>query len=140
MQQYMFDAVKQLIESKQIAEKFQTDLKKIDKEKYKDDIKSSKDMVKQIDEIIDIYLGKEDKRQGITRNPETTVSQRIRLANGYVSSRQNGLTSTETTLIKNAKNALNDALESTNKFFTETWKPYQLKMEQLQIFQNMIIH
>jgi len=133
MQQYMFDAVKQLIESKQIAEKFQTDLKKIDKEKYKDDIKSSKDMVKQIDEIIDIYLGKEDKRQGITRNPETTVSQRIGLANGYVSSRQNGLTSTETTLIKNAKNALNDALESTNKFFTETWKPYQLKMEQLQI-------
>ena len=29
MQQYMFDAVKQLIESKQIAEKFQTDLKKL---------------------------------------------------------------------------------------------------------------
>ena len=133
MQQSMADAVKQLIESKQTAEKFQTDLKKLDKEKYKDEIKSSKDIIKQIDTIIDVYLGKEDKRQGITRNPETTVNQRIGLANGYVRSRQNGMTSTETTLIKNAKDALNDALDKTNKFFTETWNPYQVKMEQLQI-------
>ena len=133
MQQSMADAVKQLIESKQTAEKFQTDLKKLDKEKYKDEIKSSKDIIKQIDTIIDVYLGKEDKRQGITRNPETTVNQRIGLANGYVRSRQNGMTSTETTLIKNAKDALIDALDKTNKFFTETWNPYQVKMEQLQI-------
>ena len=133
MQQSMADAVKQLIESKQTAEKFQTDLKKLDKEKYKDEIKSSKEIIKQIDEIIDVYLGKEDKRQGITRNPETTVNQRIGLANGYVRSRQNGMTSTETTLIKNAKDALIDALDKTNKFFTETWNPYQVKMEQLQI-------
>ena len=133
MQQSMIDAVKQLIESKQTAEKFQTDLKKLDKEKYKDEIKSSKDIIKQIDTIIDVYLGKEDKRQGITRNPETTVNQRIGLANGYVRSRQNGMTSTETTLIKNAKDALIDALDKTNKFFTETWNPYQVKMEQLQI-------
>ncbi|MFH6769877.1 hypothetical protein V8G56_14080 [Gaetbulibacter aquiaggeris] len=133
MQQSMADAVKQLIESKQTAEKFQTDLKKLNKDKYKDEIKSSKDIIKQIDAIIDIYLGKEDKRQGITRNPETTVNQRIGLANGYVSSRQNGLTSTETALIKNAKDALIDALDKTNKFFIETWTPYQVKMEQLQI-------
>lgn len=133
MQQSMADAVKQLIESKQIAEKFQTDLKKLDKDKYKDEIKSSKDIIKHIDEIIDVYLGKEDKRQGITRNPETTVNQRIGLANRYVRSRQNGLTSTETTLIKNTKDALNDALDKTNKFFTETWNPYQVKMEQSQI-------
>jgi len=132
MQQTAADAVKQLVESKQIAEKFEGDLKKLDKDKYKDEIKSSKDIVKQIDEIIDIYLGKEDKRQGITRNPEVTVTQRLGLASGYVGSRQNGITSTETTLIKNAKDALNEALDKTNTFFNESWKPYQEKMQQVE--------
>lgn len=132
MQQTMADAVKQLVESKQIAEKFQSDLKKLNKDKYKEDIKSSKDIIKAIDEIIDIYLGKKDKRQGITRNPEVTVSQRLGLANGYVGSRQNGLTSTETTLMTNAKTALHEALDKTNTFFNVSWKPYQEKMEQLQ--------
>jgi hypothetical protein len=127
-----FDAIKQLVESKQIAEKFQSDLKKLDKDKYKSDIKSSKDIIKQIDELIDIYLGKEDKRQGLTRNREVTVTQRLGLAAGYVGSRQNGITSTETTLIKNAKEALDEALQKTNTFFNETWKAYQTKMEQLQ--------
>jgi hypothetical protein len=133
MQQTAADAVKQLVESKQIAEKFESDLKKLDKDKYKDDIKSSKDIVKQIDEIIEIYLGKEDKRQGITRNPEVTVNQRLGLASGYVRSRQNGITSTETTLIKNAKDALNEALDKTNTFFKDSWKPYQDKMEQIKV-------
>jgi hypothetical protein len=133
LQKTMDDAVKQLVESKLIAEGFQTDLKKLDKDKFKEEIKSSKDIAKQIDEIIDIYLGKEDKRQGITRNPEVTVSQRLNLAGFYVGSRQNGLTSTETTLIKNAKEALNEALGKTNTFFNDSWKPYQEKMELLKV-------
>ena len=133
LQKTMADAVKQLVESKQIAEGFQTDLKKLDKDKYKEEINSSKDIVKQIDEIIDIYLGKEDKRQGITRNREDTVSDRLSLAGFYVGSRQNGLTTTETTLIKNAKDGLNEALGKTNTFFNDSWKPYQEKMEQLKL-------
>jgi hypothetical protein len=133
MQQTAADAVKQLVESKQIAEKFQTDLKKLDKDKYKEDIKSSKDIVKQIDELIDIYLGKEDKRQGITRNREDSVSDRLSTAGYYVGSRQHGITSTETTLINNAKDGLDDALGKTNTFFNDTWKSYQEKMEQLKI-------
>ncbi|MGG5487230.1 VPS10 domain-containing protein [Gaetbulibacter sp. PBL-D1] len=131
-QETMANAVKQLVESKEIAEKFQSELKKLDKEKYKDDIKSSKDIVKKIDEIIDIYLGKVDERQGITRNPEVTINTRLSLARGYVQDSQNGITTTETTLIKNFKDALNSALEKTNTFFNEDWKSYQTKMEQLQ--------
>ena len=132
IQQTVADAVKQLVESKQIAEKFQTDLKKLDKDQYKSDIKSSKDIIKQIDELIDIYLGKEDKRQGITRNREVTVTQRLSLARFYVGTRQHGLTSTEATLIKNAKDALNEALDKTNTFFNDSWKPYRDKMEHVQ--------
>ncbi len=129
MQQVAADAVKQLIESKNIAESYQSDLKKLDKEKYKEQIKASKDIIKKIEEIVDIYLGKEDKRQGITRNPETTVMQRLGTASGYVQSRQNGLTSTEKTLMMHAKDELNSALDKTNTFFSEDWKTYQNTME-----------
>ncbi len=132
MRQTAADAVKQLVESQTIAKKYQSDLKKLDKKKYKEQIKSSKEIIKKIDETIDIYLGKEDKRQGITSNPIVNVMQRFGAAGWYVGSRQNGLTKTETTLIKQAKDALEDALEKTNTFFNDDWKPYQTKMEELQ--------
>ena len=133
MQQTAADAVKQLVESKTIAKDYQSLLKKLDKKKYKDEINASKDMIKNIDSIVDKFLGKEDKRQGITRNPEVTVMQRLGQARQYVGSRQNGITSTETTLINNAKNALETVLSEINTFFNDDWKPYQTKMEALQI-------
>ncbi len=133
MQQTAADAVKQLIESKTIAKDYQSLLSKLDKDKYKDDIKASKEIIKSIDSIVDKFLGKDDKRQGITRNPEVTVMQRLGLARNYVSSRQNGITETETTLIKNAKEAMEAVLNETNTFFNDIWAPYRSKMEQLQV-------
>ncbi|MFD1162820.1 WD40/YVTN/BNR-like repeat-containing protein [Hwangdonia seohaensis] len=129
LSQLMADAVKQLVESKNVSKKYQSELKKLDKETYKDEIKASNDIIKKIDDLIALYLGKEDKRQGITRNPEVNINQRIRLANGYVRSRQNGLTSTENTLIEHAKNALKEGLDKTNAFFNDDWKTYKESME-----------
>ncbi|WOD42429.1 WD40/YVTN/BNR-like repeat-containing protein [Hwangdonia lutea] len=131
--QLMADAVKQLVESKNVSKKYQSELKKLDKEKYEDDIKASKNIIKKIDELIALYLGKEDKRQGITRNSEVNINQRIRLANGYVRSRQNGLTSTENTLIEHAKNALKEGLDKTNTFFNNDWKAYKTSMENINL-------
>ncbi|CAN0459571.1 unnamed protein product, partial [Laminaria digitata] len=53
------DAVRQLVESKNVATKFSKELKEADEEKYKDQIKSSKDISKEIDAVIALYLGKE---------------------------------------------------------------------------------
>lgn len=132
MQQTAADAVKQLIESKNIAKDYQSLLQKLDKEKFKDQIEGSKEVVKSIDSIVDKFLGKEDKRQGITRNPEVTVMQRLGLARGYVGSRQNGITSTETTLIKNAKDALGKVLGEVNAFFNKEWAEYRSAMEGIE--------
>ncbi len=131
LQQTAADAVKQLTESKTIATDYQKLLKKLDKDKYKDEISASKEIVKSIDSIIDQFLGKEDKRQGITRSPEVTALQRLNLARGYVESRQHGITSTERTLIKNATIALDRVFDETNSFFTNEWNTYKSKMEQL---------
>lgn len=133
MQETSANAVKQLVESKTIAETYKKNLSKLDKEKYKDQIKGSKDIVKSIDSLIDKYLGKVDKRQGITRNPEVTPLQRLRTAQGYVYNSQTGLTSTETTLIKHAEDALNKLLGETNNFFNKEWSNYQTSMKQIQM-------
>lgn len=126
-------AVKQLVESKNTAEDFMKRMKALDKKAYKDDIKVTKDLTKEIDSLIALYLGKVDKRQGIVRNPEVTVMQRIGVASQYVRSRQNGLTKTENTLMEQAKNQLQEALDKTNAFFNEDWKTYQDKMMDLDL-------
>ena len=127
------DAVKQLVQSKDLAKKFAKDLKEMDKAKYKEQIKASNDIVKQIDSVIALFIGKEDKRQGITRNPEITVMQRLNTAEFYVRTRKTGITSTETELVKYAEDDLKSALTKTNTFFEEKWNPYRQSIEALDL-------
>ncbi|GAA4321954.1 hypothetical protein GCM10023115_49780 [Pontixanthobacter gangjinensis] len=135
MQQTAASALKQLVESKSTANNFQADLKKQPegKTKFKDEIKDSKEIIKKIDELIALYIGEESKKQGIVRNRENTVEKRINTAEGYVSSRQNGLTRTEEILIDHARKEVKAALEATNKFFETDWPAYRDKMESLEL-------
>ena len=127
------DAVKQLVESKDLATKFQKEMKTLDEEKFKEQIKASKDIVKQIDSIVALYIGKVDKRQGITRNPEINVMQRIGVANRYVATRKTGITKTEKDLMQYAKQDLESALGKTNAFFNTDWKKYRTMIEGLEL-------
>ncbi len=119
------DAVKQLIESKNIADKIAADLKKIDETANKDLIESSEKISKKIENLVAEFIGKVDKRQGITRNPEVTVMQRLNLANSYVQSRKTGINDNELRLINFAKSALNITLGEVNGFFKEDWRTYR---------------
>ncbi|MFL1897235.1 hypothetical protein ACJRPK_16145 [Aquimarina sp. 2-A2] len=131
--QAAYEAVKQLVENKKIANEYKNKLQKEDKKTYKKDIETSKGIIKKVDSIIAVFIGKEDKRQGITRNPDVNVMQRLGTAEWYVSSRQNGLTSTEQTLLNHAKVAVEDALQKTNAFFNTEWKTYQKRMESISL-------
>jgi len=138
MTQTAADAVEQLVESKNTASEFQKKMKEeakssSDKKMYEEEIKASKDIIKRVDSVIALYLGKEDDRQGITRNPEVTVTQRIRAASGYATSRPNGLTSTENRLLQQAENQLKETLQETNTFFTEEWIPYKATIEKVKL-------
>ena len=133
MTQTAADAVKQLVESKNTAKQFKNDLQEEDKKNFKDQIKLSKEVVKKIDSIVALYIGKEDKRQGITSSPEISLMQRIGTANWYSGSRPNGITSTEETLMTQAKDQLETVLTTTNTFFETEWKEYQVKMEEIKL-------
>ncbi|MDG1573421.1 hypothetical protein OZ410_13915 [Robiginitalea sp. M366] len=132
-QQTAADAVRQLAESKKIAEDLQKTMKEKDKDGFKDAQKASREIVKQVDSLMALYIGKEDKRQGITRNPEMTVMTRLRNAAGYATSRPAGLTETERRLMAFAQADLEKALSATNAFFAEAWAEYRSTMEGLDM-------
>ncbi|WP_298534655.1 hypothetical protein [uncultured Algibacter sp.] len=129
MEQLMADAVMQLNESKSIAQNYKTKLTQLNKEKYDLAIKSSEEIVNSINQIIDMFLGKEDKRQGIVRSSIPNVKTRLSLAKTYIESRPKGSTTTEKTLTSQGKAALKDALNKTNIFFENNWKTYKKDME-----------
>lgn len=83
--------------------------------------------------MIDLYLGKDDKRQGIVRSPEPNVTNRLGTASSYVRSRKTGITETEKQLIKFAEDDLRNALNKTNAFFNEKWKAYRSSIESLDL-------
>ena len=91
------------------------------------------EIAEKLEEHIAVFLGKEDDRQGITRNAEVTVLNRIYLASSYVGSRPNGLTATEEQLITQAEKDLEAALEKVNTFFTEEWATYESEMKQVEL-------
>lgn len=127
------DAVKALVERKNLANRLKKEMKEMDKEKYKDAMKASDSIVKEIDGIVALFIGKEDKRQGITRNPEISVMQRVNTASYYVRTRKSGVTKTEENLIQFAEEEVKAALGKTNAFLNQKWKAYQQDIEALEL-------
>jgi len=132
-QEKIAEIVKQLVESKNTATSLKSDLTKEDKKKYKEEIKSSTEIIKKIDDLIALYLGKIDKRQGITRNPEVTVNQRFGQARGYIYSRFGEQTATETQLMNQFKDEFKSAVSKTNSFFNTDWITFKTKMQTIEI-------
>ena len=126
-------AVKQLIASKGTLSDYQKRLVKKDKKAYKELIDECKSTSKEITALVDLFLGKEDKRQGIVRNPKSTVITRIGLARRYVASRPSGLNSTEKVLMEHATTDINMALKQVNDFYAETWPALKTKIEAVEL-------
>ena len=133
------NAVKQLAESKKIVSKFLDRLTEKNKGDYAENVEKCNKIKEKIDAILALYFGKEDTRQGITNTPEVSVIDRYRTANYYIGTRQNGMTETEHILLKQAKEALSEALKSTNLFFETEWVDFKLKMENIEFtdFENI---
>ena len=86
---------------------------------------------KRIEDLEALYLGKDDKRQGIVRNPTPHVMTRIRTASYYVRSRPEVPTRTEKELVLKAQTQLDNALEATNTFYQSDWPKFIKQMDAL---------
>jgi hypothetical protein len=127
------EATQQLVQSKKIAETFMKSLKETDEKGFTQEIEETEQIKSKIEELLVLFFGKVDERQGITSDPNVSVLERLGTANYYVSTRQNGVTSTEQTLIENAKSALNKALNQVNLFFESDWDKFQKQSERINL-------
>ena len=132
-------ATQQLVQSKQIVKQFSKQLKELDKEAHNESIKTSDAVMESIDDLLALFFGKEDKRQGITSDPNVSILERLGVASYYVSSRQNGITSTEENLMRHAKADLEEGLNKVNAFFETEWNEYQtmIKAQDLSPFKTI---
>lgn len=128
-----YRSVKQLNESKKVAENYKKQAKEIDKELHKDFIKKSDSIIKKIDGLIDNMLGKEDKRQGITATKNPTNISYLNTANYYVRSLQEKPGKTEMQLVKNANDKIDVVIDDINKFFKTDWLAYRKLVENLKL-------
>ena len=126
-------ATKQLVTSKSEILDFKKQLKKADAKTYKELIKKCDDLSKKVDKILDLFFGKEDKRQGITASDEVPLVDRLNTASWYTQSRPGALSETEKTLISQAKEALINALEQTNSFYKTDWMQFLQEANKIKL-------
>ncbi|MGB0777610.1 MAG: VPS10 domain-containing protein [Flavobacteriaceae bacterium] len=123
----------QLARAKKIVSDYSKRISEADPENKEELMKAQKEISKKIDGYFDSLLGKRDKRQGITRNPEPTALSYLNTARRYANGLNGAPTSTETTLFDNAKLKLEPVLTEITTFFNEDWKAYQKKMESMTL-------
>jgi len=126
-------AVEQLKASKKTVEDYKKQLKTKKDKQYKDIIKESDSVIKSINKLIDGVIGKEDKRQGITRNPEPTPLTFLFTARRYVSSLLREPGKTEKQLVKNASEKVNKEIDKINAFYKTEWPDYKKKIQALNL-------
>ena len=68
---------------------------------------------------------------------DVSVTDRLSKARWYFVSRKTGITDTEKTLISHVKTDLKNALEKTNLFFNDTFKPYYQKMQTINMTKTL---
>ncbi|WP_299055518.1 hypothetical protein [uncultured Polaribacter sp.] len=141
-QKEITEIIKKLVENKESAVRIKEQIKDEKDKTYTDAIKASNKIVKEIDSIINIYMGSIDKRQGITRNTKPTVNSRLYTAKRYISSRFGPQTETETILTKQFIEAFKKAEKQTVDFLNTSWKKYRENIEKITIptFRGPIVY
>lgn len=133
-------AVEQLKSSKKTISSYQKRIEKKDKEANKELLDLISKRSKQLDSLLDTFLGKVDKRQGIVRNPESSVVRRLYSASRYIRSRPSGITATEEELLSHAQTDLKAALEQTNAFYKKYWEELKTQIEAVELSDFKEIH
>jgi hypothetical protein len=124
-------AVDRLKESLDIVKDIQSDLKKKDKDGYKDQIALCKTTIDTLNAMLDVFLGKEDDRQGITRDNPNSVNNSYSTAFWYTSSALHAPGQTEQKLIAKFEQDLKKALDMVNGYYKEKWPEFRTTVESL---------
>ncbi|GAB4245605.1 MAG: hypothetical protein Tsb0034_24200 [Ekhidna sp.] len=125
------EAVERIKESIGIATGIQSNLKKKDKEGYKDQIELCKTTIDTLNSMLDVFVGPEDDRQGITRNNPNSINSHFGGAYGYVSNGLHAPGATENKLIKRFEEEFKEAMDQVNGYYAEEWPKFREAVEKL---------
>lgn len=124
-------AVDRLKESVKIAKGIQKDLKEKDKEGYEEQIKMTKTTIDTLNTMLDVFLGKEDDRQGITRSQPNSVGNFYSAAYRYTSNALHAPGETENKLIAKFEDEMAKAMEMVNGYYSAEWPKFREAVENL---------
>ncbi len=128
-----FEAVERLKESIKLAGDYHGRLKKKDEEGLKEQIELCKTTKDTLNTFLDSFLGKEDKRQGITRGQPQSVSNSLGTAQFYTGSASHAPGTTEIKLIEKFEKGLAEALKPVNDYFEAEWPKFRATIEQIDL-------
>ena len=123
----------QIKSDKEGLERLKKDLKLQEDEDHQALLDEIKELNKALTELQDLYVGKQDERQGITAEAAPSVADRIRLHYSYLRSRPDGPTRTEIQLWQHAQEAAAEAQQKVNEFYDTTWKAFTQKISEVTI-------
>jgi photosystem II stability/assembly factor-like uncharacterized protein len=132
------EATERLLASKKIVEDFQKRLKDQNKESNekqskKDTLSVHSEILKKIEGLLDVMLGKEDKRQGITATEFPNTISYLYSATSYIDELLQKPGKTELTLVKNADQKLSKIIAEINTFYKTDWLKYRDTMEKTEL-------
>lgn len=128
-----FEAVERLKESIKLAGDFEKKLSEKDKEGLKDAIELCKSTKDTLNTFLDAFLGKEDKRQGITRGQPQSVNNSLGTAQFYTGSATHAPGATELKLIEKFEKNLTEALKPVNDYFETEWPKFRETIEPIDL-------
>ena len=126
-------ATKQLAESIKTVNSFKSAMEKKDKDGFKEQLELVKNTKDTLVAIQDIFFGKEDERQGITKGEVFTVSSDFGRAWRYTSNATHAPGDTEFKLTQKFENSLKEALDVVNSYYSTEWLNFKKSMEALDL-------
>lgn len=132
-QSMAFRAVKRVKASLEVVMEYSKTLKKEDKEEFKDALDLCKSTKDTLNNILDIFLGEEDERQGITRRQTNSINSYYFAAYRYISNALHAPGETENKLIEKYETELESAIETVNDFFSTEWLSFKETIQKVDI-------
>jgi photosystem II stability/assembly factor-like uncharacterized protein len=127
------EATTRLRESKNIADEFEKKMKESKTDNYKVMLEKTKVIKDSIDALFNYILGKEDKRQGIVRQPDPPPVSYIGTAQYYVVTSMEPVSATDKRVYKVAEDKILEVIRKVNQFYETEWKEYRAVMEKVVI-------
>ncbi|MDZ7806318.1 MAG: hypothetical protein U5K71_04295 [Gracilimonas sp.] len=132
---YLAEAVQKLAQANEIV-KVNENLATAD-ERPKEELEGfhqAQDSIQEkLDDLFETVFGEESDKQGIVRNPDPTVLTHLYAINRYLGGDYDGPGARERNLLRQAEEAVNEAVSAINDFVTQDWPEYQRTVENSEL-------